>query len=182
MLNLLNFNYQNKGLKSQISEIFPEISKCTLSSIYSETLRGQIRPKKFQKIESGCRKYNKKLTCKNNKSYIIKLPNLLENICSEEINHENLESNICQVEKALKLLFKEHSQEFTDNHLLVFIMIWDIVGRFQKIAFDDLFTQYNELVDIEKWELELILKDLSSIGVIKNINNNLGISPEIKLH
>ncbi len=93
-----------------------------------------------------------------------------------------MESNICQVEKALKLLFKEHSQEFTDNHLLVFIMIWDIVGRFQKIAFDDLFTQYNELVDIEKWELELILKDLSSIGVIKNINNNLGISPEIKLH
>ncbi len=65
---------------------------------------------------------------------------------------------MCQVEKALKLLFKEHSQEFTDNHLLVFIMIWDIVGRFQKIAFDDLFTQYNELVDIEKWELELFLK------------------------
>lgn len=187
MISLLESNLCYKNLKHELSEIFPEISKYVLSSIYTETLRGQIREREDVKYDFKVRQKWKRLRSqsvklvKHYKSYIIKLPNLLENICSEELCPENIKNNTCQVDKALGLLLREKAINLVGNHSLVFIVLWDKVGRFRTLEKTLLIEELEKYTDIELFYLEEILTDLTSSGLVVQLGDEYGIASELRL-
>ena len=187
MISLLESNLCYKNLKHELSEIFPELSKYVLSSIYTETLRGQIREREDMKYDfkmgqkwKRLRSHSVKLV-KHYKNYIIKLPNLLENICSEELCPENIRTNIHQVDKALQLLFKDKASNLLGKHSLVFIVLWDRVGRFRTLEKNLLIEELEKYTEIGIHYLEEILTDLTSSGLVVQLGEEYGIASELRL-
>lgn len=187
MISLLESNLCYKNLKHELSEIFPELSKYVLSSIYTETLRGQIREREDVKYDFKVGQKWKRLRSqsiklvKRYKNYIIKIPNLLENICSEELCPENIKNNIYQVDKAFKLLLKEKACDLKESHSLIFIVLWDKVGRFRTLEKSLLIEELKKYANTEFLNLEEVLTDLTSSGLIVQLGDEYGISSELRL-
>lgn len=187
MINLLESNLSYKNLKNELSENFPQLSKYILSSIYTETLRGQIRVREDLKYDFKLGQKWKRLRSqsikleKHYKNYIIKLPNLLENICSEELNNENIMFNVKCAEKAISLLLKGKGKHLKSIHSLIFIVLWDNVGRFRTLEKSDLMEQLEKYGKPDRHCLELALKELTHAGLVTNIGDEYGISAELIL-
>jgi len=187
MLNLLEPNKNYKNLRVEISELFPFLTPYTISSIYSETMRGQIRAREGKKIEKNTAFKWKKLYYKNPKDknnykrYLIKLPNFLEVICPDDINHQNINKNLEQINKLLALICREKSYEFEKIHALAILLLWDQVGRYRTIEKKFLSAEIKKYSNTEQLHIDEVLKDLTSCGFVVKLRNEYGIRRLIRL-
>jgi len=187
MLNLLEPNKNYKNLKVEIAELFSFLSPYTISSIYGETLRGQIKKREIKK-ESKEKAFKwKKLYYKNPKDknkykrYLIKLPNFLEAICPEEINSLNIYKTTEEINKLLALICREKAYEFEKNHSLTILLLWEKVGRYRTIEKKYLIEEIKKYANIEQKHIDEVLKDLTDCGFIVKLRNEYGIRKLIKL-
>lgn len=187
MLNLLETNKNYKNLKKEITELFPKLSQYTINSIYTETLRGQIKKKETTyKKNSGDFKW-KKLYYSNPKiknrykRYIIKLPNLLESICSYELTYENINKAVDEIEKALVLIGRENAYTFERVHALVLLILWEEVGRYRTIEKIFLYNELKKYTSLEQFSLDEVLNELAHCNFIVKLGNEYGVRRLIKL-
>lgn len=186
MLNLLEPNRIYKNLKKEIIELFPALSPYKVSSIYGETLRGQIVKRKILKKEKISNFKWKKLYYKNPgdkkkyKSYLIKLPNFFENICPYELNKENMSRNLEEINKVLALICREKAHNFEKIHALTILVLWEQAGRFRTIEKNFLFNEIKGYSNVEQNLFESVLFDLVSTGFIVNIGTEYGIKRQIR--
>jgi len=187
MLNLLEPNMNYKNLKRELVELFPELSPYVLSSIYGETLRGQIKKvdvkEKRQETNFSLKKlyYENPKDKKRFKSYLIKLPNLLENICPCDLNSKNLGFYLGEINKALAVICRERVYNFQDMHALTLLVLWEQVGRFMMIEKESLINAIKLYSNVEQESFKFILNDLISCGCIINVGTEYGIRRVIRL-
>lgn len=187
MLNLLETNKNYKNLKSEISELFPSLSQYTINSIYTETLRGQIKKThKTKKVDDISFKWKKLYyvnpKLKNRyKRYIIKLPNLLESICPFEISHDNVQRSIDNIERAMALIARDNCYFLDRIHALVLLVLWDEVGRYRTTEKKLIKNEISKYANVEHFSLDEILSDLTSCGFVVKLDNEYGVRMLIKL-
>lgn len=187
MLTLLETNIEYKKLREEIIELFPFLSAYDINSLYSETLRGQIKKVEHKKLEKKTDFKWKKLYYKNPKDkneykrYLIKLPNFLEIILPDELTKQNLIKGIGEVEKFLALVCREKAYSFGKVHAVTVLVLWDLVGRFRCIDKENLFREVKKYSDIEQEKFDAVLRELKSCGVFVKLKNEYGIRRVIKL-
>lgn len=187
MLALLETNVEYKKLKEEIIDLFPFITAYEINSLYSETLRGQIKKVEHKKIVKKIDFKWKKLYYKNPqdknhfKRYLIKLPNFLEIIVPDELSKQNLIKGVGEIEKFLALVCREKAYSFEKVHAVTVLVLWDLVGRFRCIEKDELFKELKNYADIEQDKFDKILRELKSCGIFVKLNNEYGIRRVIKL-
>lgn len=187
MLKLLETNLKYKNLKKDILKNFPTISSLSLNSMYAETLRGQIRKKykKFEqpkKIFKWKKLYYNNFNSKNNyKNYIIRIPNLLEKICPEDININNIKFYTKETLKAIQLISKKENENFKEEHALILLVLWDIVGRFRTIEKEVFLEELSTYIDIREINIDILLDELAENSLIVEIKSKYGIHRKIIL-
>ncbi len=187
MLNLLESNKNYKNLKKEIIELFPSLSQYAINSIYTETLRGQIKKNNHSpKVEETSFKW-KKLYYENPKlknkykRYIIKLPNLLESVCPFELSNNNIQRSTDDIEKALVLIGRDNCYYFDRIHALTLLVLWEEVGRYRTIEKNFLKEEIKKYANIEQFSLDSILNDLTSCGFVVKLGDQYGVRMLIKL-
>lgn len=179
-------NLNNRIIKQTISEIFPYISPYSLASIYSETLRGQInKSPRINKPKLTCvwrKEHFKDLTSKKNyKFYFIKFPNLLETICPDDLNDNNINIYMERVLLVLNSLFSEKSVIFNKNHAYSILFMWDTIGRFRTVHENILITEVAKYTKDEEYKIKFALKDLIYSGILSCIDSNYKLFKELRL-
>lgn len=187
MFELLEVNSKFKNVKHELIELFPKISRYAIDSIYTETLRGQIK-KIDRPLNRAVENFRwKKLSSKSiketikYKKYIINIANLLENICPEELNETNIEKYTYEMAKAVALLCRRRGYILDESHALLLLVTWNSVGRFRTLEKKYLVEELKKYTNVEQLDVDSTFNDLCLSGLLINIGKEYGIHSQLIL-